>query len=106
MACDIARHHHERFDGTGYPDGLKGEDIPLSARIVALANVFDALTSARVYKAAYDPLLAKDLIDRESGSHFDPVVVAAFHARFDDFLRCLASLRGAAAAAPPLEVGV
>ncbi len=86
MAVAIARHHHERFNGQGYPDGLKGCDIPLPARIVALADVFDALTSARVYKEAFDPDLAKSMIVEERGQHFDPVVVDAFLDRYDDFL--------------------
>jgi response regulator RpfG family c-di-GMP phosphodiesterase len=87
MAIDIARYHHERFNGSGYPDGLAGPDIPLSARIVALADVYDALTSARVYKAAYDPDVAKNMIEAEEGEHFDPAVVEAFRARYDDFAR-------------------
>ncbi len=90
MAYDIARHHHERFDGTGYPDGLAGERIPLAARIVAVADVFDALTSRRIYKPAYHPELAKDLIERERGAHFDPVIVSAFLARYDEFLPLVA----------------
>jgi putative two-component system response regulator len=86
MATDIARHHHERFDGTGYPDHLPGLEIPLSARIVALADVFDALTSPRVYKPAYAPDLARTIIERDCGTHFDPAVVAAFRARYAEFL--------------------
>ena len=85
MAADIARYHHEKFDGTGYCAGLRGQDIPLSARIVALADVYDALTSRRVYKPPYSPDVARDIIVRDSGSHFDPVIVDAFLARFDDF---------------------
>ena len=84
MAADIARYHHEKFDGTGYCAGLRGEEIPLSARIVALADVYDALTSRRVYKPAYSPDTAREIIVRDSGSHFDPVIVDAFLARFDD----------------------
>jgi putative two-component system response regulator len=87
MAADVARYHHEKFDGTGYPDGLKGQEIPLVARIVALADVYDALTSARVYKAAFRPEIAKIMIREESGKHFDPVIVDAFLARYDDFLK-------------------
>jgi putative two-component system response regulator len=87
MAVDIARYHHERFDGTGYPHGLSGTDIPLPARIVALADVFDALTSVRVYKVASDPETARRTIEEEEGTHFDPAVVAAFRARYDDFLK-------------------
>lgn len=77
-AAEIAHHHHERYDGTGYPDRLKGEDIPLSARIVALVDVFDALTSLRPYKAAWPLEQAVETIRAGSGSHFDPRVVAAF----------------------------
>jgi putative two-component system response regulator len=86
MAVDIARFHHERFDGTGYPRGLKGPSIPLPARIVALADVYDALTSVRVYKEAYPPEQARSMILEQEGRHFDPAVVAAFRARFHDFL--------------------
>lgn len=72
------RHHHERFDGTGYPDGLQGNAIPLPARIFAVVDVFDALTSQRPYKKAMSLEYALDIIRRDSGRHFDPVVVAAF----------------------------
>ena len=85
-ATEIARYHHERFDGTGYPSGLSGESIPLSARIVAVADVFDALTSERVYKKAMRPLDAKVLIESEAGKHFDPVIVSAFTESWDRFL--------------------
>lgn len=85
MAADIARYHHERFDGTGYCCGMHGEQIPLPARLVALADVFDALTSSRAYKPAYEPERAKQMIEEAAGSHFDPVVVQAFVDRFDDF---------------------
>ncbi|MBN1786946.1 MAG: HD domain-containing protein [Sedimentisphaerales bacterium] len=87
MAADITRYHHERFDGTGYPEGLKGEEIPLSARILALADVYDALTSSRVYKPAFRAEVAYTMICQERGKHFDPVVVDAFVARFDDLLQ-------------------
>jgi putative nucleotidyltransferase with HDIG domain len=72
------RHHHERFDGTGYPDGLRGEDIPLVARVVTVADVFDAITSNRPYRTALALDEARAEIARGSGSHFDPVVVDAF----------------------------
>ena len=85
MAADIARYHHEWFNGTGYCEGLHGQDIPLSARIVALADVYDALTSQRVYKPAYDSDTARKIIAEESGSHFDPVIVGAFLSRFEDY---------------------
>ena len=86
MAVAIARFHHERFDGTGYPAGIHGEEIPLSARIAALADVFDALTSVRPYKPAYSVERARKLICEKSAKHFDPVVVNAFAACFDDFV--------------------
>jgi len=78
MARDIAAAHHERFDGTGYPTRLAGRDIPLSARVVALADVYDALTSRRVYKSAFTHDVARSIIIDESGTHFDPDVVQAF----------------------------
>ena len=78
MAHDITRYHHEKFDGSGYPDGLAGTDIPLSARIVALADVYDALTTHRVYKDAFSHEKAEQIIVDGRGSHFDPSVVDAF----------------------------
>jgi putative two-component system response regulator len=78
MARDIAMSHHERWDGTGYPNKLAGRDIPLSARIVALADVYDALTSRRVYRDALTHAQAKLLIVNERGTQFDPDVVDAF----------------------------
>ena len=87
MAAKVARFHHERFDGSGYPDALSGLDIPLSPRIVALADVFDALTSVRVYKSAFEPEVAKSMIEQEAGKHFDPVIVDAFRTRYEDFLQ-------------------
>jgi putative two-component system response regulator len=78
MAHDIILSHHEKFDGTGYPQGLSGREIPLSARIMAVADVYDALTSARVYKDAYSHEHASLLITHDSGTHFDPDIVAAF----------------------------
>lgn len=78
MAERIAAAHHERFDGTGYPNGLKGDHIPIEARIVAVADVFDALTSERPYKKAWDKEAAKAEIISQSGRQFDPNVVEAF----------------------------
>jgi putative two-component system response regulator len=86
MASLVARFHHERFDGAGYPAGLAGEEIPLPARIVALADAYDAITSARPYKPAHPPARARELIQRDSGRHFDPLVVAAFDVCFPAFL--------------------
>lgn len=86
MARDIALTHHERFDGTGYPQRLVGEDIPLAGRIVALADVYDALTSKRVYKQALPHEVARGIIQEECGRHFDSRIVDAFLARENDFL--------------------
>ena len=78
MAYEIALTHHEKFNGKGYPHGLVGTDITLSGRIVAVADVFDALTSTRPYKEAWPIEKAVALIEREKGQHFDPVIVDAF----------------------------
>ncbi len=78
MARDIARSHHERYDGRGYPDGLAGERIPLCSRIVTLADVYDALTTKRVYKPAFSHEKSRTIIVNEMASHFDPDVLTAF----------------------------
>jgi len=78
VARDIASSHHEKFDGSGYPEGLAAEQIPLCGRIVAAADVYDALTCRRVYKEAMSHDQARAIILRDSGSHFDPEVVGAF----------------------------
>jgi putative two-component system response regulator len=78
MAKNIAATHHERWDGTGYPRGLAGTTIPLCGRIVAVADVYDALTSKRVYKAAFSHEMARAIIVEGSGQHFDPAIVQAF----------------------------
>ena len=78
MGKEIAYHHHEKWDGSGYPQGLKGDEIPLSARIVALADVYDALTTKRFYKEAYSHEKSKQIILNLKDSHFDPQVVEAF----------------------------
>ena len=85
--AEIARGHHEKFDGSGYPQGLKGEDIPIFSRIVAVADVFDALTSERPYKKAWDVEAAVDFLKAGSGSHFDPACVTAFLNAWDDVQR-------------------
>jgi len=78
MARNIALYHHEWWDGTGYVNGLAGEDIPLEARIVALADVYDALTTERPYKKAFSEKEAERIITEESGTHFDPKLVEIF----------------------------
>lgn len=83
MAAEIAIAHHEWMDGSGYPYGISGTDIPLSARIVAVADVFDALTSKRIYKEAMSVDKARAIIYSENGIHFDPAVVEAFDRRID-----------------------
>ena len=77
LAALIALNHHERWDGTGYPNKLKGTDIPLAARICAVGDVFDALISKRPYKEPWTPAAAFKAIEKTTGSHFDPMVVEA-----------------------------
>jgi len=91
MAATIALSHHERFDGGGYPYGLAGESIPFAARITALADVFDALTTERPYKPAWPLGKAYDYIGEMCGRHFDPVCVDAFLARWTDITRIIQS---------------
>lgn len=86
MAAEIALTHHEKFDGSGYPDGTVGEAIPISGRIVAVADVFDALTSPRPYKEAWPLERAFDFIKSGRGSHFDPACVDAFFAVIPEVL--------------------
>jgi putative two-component system response regulator len=83
LAKEIAHWHHEKWDGSGYPDGLHGDAIPLSARLMAVADVFDALISPRVYKPAMSYEKTREIIADGSGSHFDPDIVAAFLEDFD-----------------------
>jgi len=85
MAEIIAKYHHERYNGRGYPEGLVGDTIPLAARIASVADVYDALTSARVYKPAFLPEKAEELISQQRGEQFDPRVVDAFLARQTEF---------------------
>ncbi|MBK8957316.1 MAG: two-component system response regulator [Proteobacteria bacterium] len=85
VAMEIAASHHEKWDGSGYPQGLRGEQIPLCARVMALADVFDALISRRVYKAAFTIEAACDIIREGDGKHFDPDVVQAFNDSIDAF---------------------
>ncbi|MCM2327100.1 MAG: response regulator [Lysobacter sp.] len=85
-AKEIAHWHHEKWDGSGYPDGLAGDAIPVSARLMALADVFDALISARVYKPAFSYEKARGIIAEGRGAHFDPDVCDAFLDGFEDFV--------------------
>jgi PAS domain S-box-containing protein len=87
MGRQIAYTHHEKWDGSGYPAGLRGEDIPLSARIVALADVYDALTTERFYKRAYTHDKSRQIIISLKGSHFDPRIVEVFEQLADEFNR-------------------
>jgi len=95
MAADIALNHHEKWDGTGYPSGKREDEIPLSARIVQMADIYDALRSERSYKPALDHVRARDIIllgdERiDSAGHFDPTLIEAFadtHQKFDDIFQ-------------------
>ncbi|WP_237363566.1 response regulator [Vibrio marisflavi] len=93
MAQDIALYHHEKWDGSGYPHGLEGEQIPLSARIVAIADVFDALTSERPYKHAWSVDDAKSFLQQQSGKHFDPNLVSIFLEKTSDIVKIKESFK-------------
>lgn len=93
IAVEIARFHHERFDGSGYPAGLSGLDIPLSARIVAVADVFDALTSERIYKKAMPVEDSRQMILSQAGQHFDPVITEALERQWPKFVALADLLR-------------
>lgn len=86
IAIDIAGCHHEKWDGSGYPNALTGEEIPLPARLMALADVFDALISRRVYKRAFSWDETCAIVIKDKGKHFDPELVEAFITRKDEFL--------------------
>lgn len=87
LAEIIALSHHEKWDGSGYPQGLKGTEIPIEGRIVAVADVFDALLSVRPYKKAFTPEQAIDIMKQGRGSHFDPDVIDVFFSRLDRILK-------------------
>jgi two-component system response regulator RpfG len=89
MGALIALCHHERYDGQGYPRGLAGQDIPLPARIVTVADVFDALTTVRAYKRAWPLDAALTYMRDQAGDHFDPECVGAFLRRTDEIRRIL-----------------
>jgi putative two-component system response regulator len=106
FARDIAACHHEHFDGSGYPEGLAGEQIPLCARVVSVADVYDALTSNRVYRKAMSHEDSRDYIVQRSGTQFDPDVVHAFlklESKFQAVCRELADPAEAPLAVPTLE---
>ncbi|MCM3167944.1 HD domain-containing protein [Peribacillus frigoritolerans] len=84
VAENIILHHHEKWDGTGYPHRLKGEEIPLEARIVAIVDVFDALTSRRPYKDSWSVERALSFINEQKGKHLDPSIVLSFFCYFDE----------------------
>ena len=85
MAKDIARSHHEKWDGSGYPNGLVGDDIPMSGQIVAVADVFDALRSTRPYKRSFTFEKTLEMIRESKGKHFAPNAIEAFEAVAEDF---------------------
>lgn len=87
VALNIVRYHHEKWNGLGYGKGLKGEEIPMEARIVALADVYDALRQERVYKKAFTHEKSVEIIRSESGEHFDPEIVKIFIKKHKYFQR-------------------
>ncbi len=95
MGCEIAYFHHEKWNGRGYPFGIEGESIPLAARIVALGDAYDALTTKRPYKEAFSHDVSRDIIVKDAGEHFDPDVVEAFLEREEKFIRIKKSFQDA-----------
>jgi len=87
LACEIAQNHHEKWDGSGYPNGLKGEDIPEAARIVALVDVYDALSNDRVYRNALPENEVLEIMAEGRGSHFDAALYDLFMESLDEFKR-------------------
>jgi HD-GYP domain-containing protein (c-di-GMP phosphodiesterase class II) len=106
MAREIALFHHERWDGAGYPSGVAGEAIPLAARIVAVADVYDALASTRVYKPAYPHEKCVDIIACEAGRQFDPDLVEVFLSIEQQFREIAARFHDEGTAAGPLRLAV
>jgi two-component system response regulator RpfG len=94
LGAVIALRHHEHYDGNGYPDGLKGEAIPIEARIVAVADVYDALVSERPYKQAWPMQAAVDYLNDKKGKQFDPQCVQAFLGQLDQVSRIHQKLKG------------
>lgn len=93
LAEQIALSHHEKWNGQGYPNGLSGKDIPLAARIVAVADVFDALTSKRPYKKNFSVKVALNIMKKERGQHFDPDVLDIFLTNIDRILKIMRSVK-------------
>ena len=85
-AATVAHEHHEKFDGTGYPRGLKAQEIHIFGRITAIADVFDALSAQRVYKKSWPDEKIWELLEEEKGKHFDPKLIELFFDNIDDFL--------------------
>ena len=104
MGRDIAYYHHEKWEGSGYPFGLSGDEIPLAARIVAVADVYDALSSKRPYKEPFSHEKSMDIILDGRGTHFDPLVIDAFVARCDRFVQIRGSYANISATVPLQEV--
>lgn len=103
MGAEIALTHHEKWDGTGYPKGMAGGDIPLTGRVVAVADVFDALTSERPYKMAWSVERARDFLVEGKGTHFDPACVESFLAAWDEVLSIKARFVDEVAYESPVE---
>ena len=93
LAEQIALSHHERWNGQGYPNGLSGKDIPLIGRIVAVADVFDALTSKRPYKKTFSLESAINIMKKERGQHFDPDVLDIFLANIDEIIKIMDNIK-------------
>ncbi len=105
MASSIALTHHEKWNGTGYPQGLAGTAIPIAARIVAIADVYDALTSTRPYKAAFSQEKSMEILREGAGNHFDPDVFEAFDSSLPEILRIKRSLSDRSAGTNEMEPG-
>ncbi len=104
LASQVAHHHHERFDGTGYPCGLAGNEIPLAARIVAVADAFDAMTESRCYRPGMTDDDALSIISAGSGTHFDPDVAGVFLANVPVILRSRRSAQALLSAGSEMAV--
>ena len=102
-AHSVAITHHEKWDGSGYPNGLKGEEIPIFGRIVAIADVFDALTTARPYKKAWTVEAALEMIEEGAGKHFDPGLIQPFKAALPEMLLVKAQYAEENGALPDLD---